>query len=477
MKRTLTAVGVSLGGAMALALGPASAADLRLDSTAGTSVIFTDNVDRAPDDQAEAAIINRADWSSVYTLTGPRLNASLVSDVGVELTNGTDPTLDQNVRANGSLEIIDHYIFLDAAASSTRALIDATADTSTGRANTDDETATVNVFEVSPLFRYVFSDDTEAVFRATHRETFITDDPSPGSTTRETDTEQTLSIDTRREFRRIGFGVDLERRTTDEDRRDEDGSWFEERSAGVTARYAVNRWVTTLVRGGYSYVDLNGSTDLSGPFWDVGVQLTGVRGSLLLTYGNRYDDPVIGASLEYALTPRLRVEGELSRNLDTPLLRFTRALGEERGTGSSILPDITQVGTDIDQGPSLTYQGRLGLTGLYGRNTFSLGATYLDEEPLEDDGRTGESTTIAANASWARALTPELSSTLSMQISHTEGDQEPSSVTLSMSGRLNYSLTNDVTVFGTVSRVEKMSDSAADEYTENSLLIGGNITF
>ncbi|WP_299436274.1 TIGR03016 family PEP-CTERM system-associated outer membrane protein [uncultured Rhodospira sp.] len=483
MIRSVTSAGVGFLAAVALAGAPSWAAEYRLDQSGGTRIILTDNVEQAPDDEKESAVIGRVDMTTQFTATGRRLDFRLNSSLGLETRNGSsDITVDQRVNANGTLALVPHHLFVDAAASTNRVLVDVQAVPSQDRASSDEDTETVNIFEISPYARYVFAEDIEAVARVRHREVLTTEGTDLSVKSREREMQQSLLVDTRRQFGRLSFEGLLDRRTTerieDEDDDRDDGADFETVSGSVTARYALDRWTAAIGQVGYDWIDLDGADDdLGGVFWSAGLQFSSARGTLLLTYGHRYNDQEFGASANYAITPRLQVQGSLSRTLETSLGRYSRIQAERRGQAEDNIAALNQHRTGDSDDVALTYEGDLGISAAYRRNTFGLSGSFLNREYVSGDSASQTETSVSAAANWNRALNRRLQSSLSIQASHSEGSDVADALTVSGRGELTYAITKNGSVYGGLSHRRRFSDDPDNEYTENTVFFGGRISF
>lgn len=447
------------------------AAEYQLNQSVGTEISFTDNVDLDPDGEKDSAIVNRLNYGTEFSAVGRRLTLSLVSDIGLESENAGDLSFDQNVRAFGSAEILEDFFFLDANASSNQVVIDSASPVSSSRGADDDDSASVHIIEVNPYIQQRFGRWANAELRARHTETLVTGEDESDDTSDERDMQQTLTVTSGRALNRLGLELELDRQKTILLDRNGPGSDLEERLGSLTTNYAVNRFFTGIIRFGYVDVDLDDTRDFDGPLWDVGFQLNGTRGSLLLTYGQRYDDDRIEAQLDYAFTPRLRVFGSLDRTLDTSLSNIAR---ENRGDPLEppIGLDPSELGQDLDEGASLIYSGRLGVVGEYGRNTFGVTGSYSDRE-----FETRDETTVTVVANWSRSLSRDLTSSLTFDASQVDADDEDTERTVSGTARISYNLAENASLFTGVSRTQRFAEEAGDEYTENVVFFGGRLAF
>lgn len=448
-----------------------SAAEYRLDQSVGKEIDVTDNLDLDPDGEKTAGVVNRLRYGAEFSAVGRRLNLSLVSDVALESENVENLSVDQDVRAFGSAELFEDFLFLDVSASTARAVIDSDSAVSGSRGADEDDTASVHVVEASPYIRNRFGRWADGELRIRHTETRVTGEDNGDDTSNERDMQQTLTLTSGSVLNRLGLELELDRQETILLDRDGPGRDIEERLGSLTTNYAFNRFFTGIVRFGYVDVDLDETRDLDGPLWDVGFQLNGARGSLLLTYGQRYDDDRIEAQLDYAITPRLGVFGSLDRTLDTSL---GNVASQRRGDPLEppIGLDPSEFGQDLDEGASLVYRGQLGLTGDYGRNTFGVTGTYVDRE-----FETRDETTVTIVANWARELSRDLSSSLTFNASQIDEDDEDTENTVSGTARISYQLANNAVLFTGITRTQRFTNDADDEYTENAVFFGGRFGF
>lgn len=474
-RRESLAFGVALAACTAVTIvsqpSDGVAAEYRLEQSVGTRISFTDNVDLDPDGEKDPGVVNTLSYGTEFSATGRRLTLSLSSDLGVESENASGLSFEQDVRAFGSAEIFEDFLFLDANASSNQAVIDSASPVSGSRGADEDDTASVHILEVVPYVRQRFGRWADAELRARHTETLVTGEDDDDDTSDERDMQQTLTVTSGNALNRLGLELELDRQKTVLLDRDDPGNELEERLGSLTTNYAFSRFFTGIVRFGYVDVDLDGTRDLDGPLWDVGFQLNGTRGSLLLTYGRRYDDDRIEAQLNYAVTPRWRVFGSLDRTLDTSLSSAAR---ERRGDplDPTIGLDPSEFGQDLDEGASLVYSGRLGIAGDYGRDTFGITSTYTDRE---FEART--ETTVTLNANWSRELSRDLSSSLSLEASDVDSDDDDSEQTLAGTARISYNIAENARVFTGFSRTQRFTETVSDEYTENVIFFGGRLGF
>ena len=467
----LCAAASLLAVAASLLPGSLQAAEYRLDQSVGTQVSITDNIDLDPDGEKTAGVVNTVSYGTEFSAEGRRLNLSLSSDLAVESENAENLSLDQDVRAFGSMEVFEDFFFLEASASSARTVIDSDSAVSGERGADEDDTASVHILEASPYIQQRFGRWADGEFRIRHTETRVTDEEDGDDTSDERDMQQTLTVTSGSVLNRLELELELDRQKTILLDRDGPGSDIEERLGSLTQRYAFTRLFTGIVRGGYVDVDDGGTRDLDGPLWDVGFELTGTRGSLLLTYGRRYNDDRVEAQLDYALTPRLQVFGSLDRTLDTSL----GDIANDR-RGDPLEPTIglrpSELGQDLDEGAALVTRGEVGLIGTYGRNTLGLTAGYTDRE-----FETRDETTVTLVADWSRSLSRDLSSSLTFDASQIDEGPDDLERTFSGTARLSYSLAENAQVFTGISRTQRFSDQAEDEFTENTVFFGGSLGF
>jgi len=467
-------------GALALAAGPpaAGAAETRLDQRAGVETGFSDNIDLAPDAAAEEAFYTTLTHSGAFQLDGNRLDLDLYSNLQVQAESSEGSTeIEHALRGVGNWEAVEDWLYLDVAGSSTRQLLGNDGGRSaTGRVS-DRDRATVSVVDVSPYVQRTLGSYARGELRLRHTEVFVTDQGQSSEEVgdRRID-EQSLAITSaRRLLHRTQLRGEASHLTSEAVRGDaddgEDDS-LEIYQGAVTASYAITRQIAVLATGGATEVDADDPRDLSGPLWDIGVELEGNRLSGSATVGQRYNEPRATLDATYRHSPKTSIEASLTRELGTSqgaVAALNRADIADPTTEAIFTDAFTE---DLDEGVALTWRGRVQATTRIGRNTLRLGVRYADREFAQT-----RDTTWEGRFRWDRQLSRKWTTRLNLSARQQEENEATETLTAGVRLELARALTENSEVYVGVARTDQSSDVAADEYSENVAFIGGRLSF
>lgn len=445
----------------------AQAADVRVTKSVGSSVTVTDNVDLEPDEDKEAAVITTVGPSATVTVDGNRLDLVFAGGVALQhFSNDNSFQIDQNVRGSATAELWDDWLFLDLDGSTRRQLVDSgsrVTASSSGRGDRE----TVTVLEASPYLAHSFGNWADSELRYRHTEAF-------SDTTDSSQDEQSFRLDSGSRFTRTA-GALLAEHVRSESDSDSSSRFaddeFERTTGQLSGQYALWRRFSLTGLAGYDEIDAESSRDLSGPFYQFGIDTRpGPRTEFALAIGKRYDDLWITGDFRHDITERLSLTGSINRVLETTTDRLA---DRQRGnvldpvTGELVTEDLED---DSEEGVAVTWRGDLGLEGIYGRNVLNVDLIYVDRQFDTDSD-----TTYGLRGGWSRQLSRLWSSRLTGFATHV--DDEPTTNTVGARLAFDYALyQNAVLSFG-VSRTQRFSSREADEYTENTAFVAGRLSF
>jgi uncharacterized protein (PEP-CTERM system associated) len=256
------------------------------------------------------------------------------------------------------------------------------------------------------------------------------------------------------------------------------------RTAQFDSIYAWNHTVALLGGFGYETVQ-NGSLSKNpkGPIGDIGIRLTGARLEFTLKINSRYDTTFVSAEAKYELGPQLQLLSSYNESVTTTQEQILGDLSQLRltpngtfqnsQTGQPFTPINSPFGINSGFGNTAFRDrtGRLTLTGILGRNTYTMSA--LDESRTTETTNFNE-TTIALAAGLARELTPMTRYNLSLGYTTTE-DRSPvqrTDDTYNLSTGLNFLLNNGLTASATYGLVYRRSTTPGQDVRENSFILG-----
>jgi uncharacterized protein (PEP-CTERM system associated) len=464
--------GVTLAAFVMAAGSPVLAAEVLVTKSIGSSLTYTDNVELAPDDRREAALITTVEPAATVSVDGNRLDLLFAGSLGLQhFSHDNSFQLDQNLRGEATAELWEDWLFLDLGASSSRQLVDPESRVSASDTNRGDRES-VTVLEASPYLAHSFGNWANGELRYRRIQTYA------GESGDSVQDEQRFELGTGTRFTRTRGGLLLEHvrdETEDEGddrRRDFDNGDLERSTAQLSGQYAVWRRFSLTGVGGYDKIEAETSRDLSGPFYQFGFDTRpGPRSEFALAVGERYGGLWITGDFRYDLTERLTLNGSINRVLESTTDRVAERRRDnvlDPITGELVTEDLDD---DSENGVAVTWRGDVGLQGVYGRNVLNLDLIYIDRE-----FDTRSDTTYGLRGAWTRELSRRWSSQLSGFARHVDGDPT-SSDTFGAQAALDYLIyTNTVIRFG-VSHTERYASDPNDEYTENTAFVGGRIRF
>lgn len=446
--------------------GPALAADVLVTKSIGSTVEVTDNVDLEPDEDKQASIVTRIGPAATVSVDGNRLDLLFAGSLGLlHFSHDNSFQIDQNLRGVANAELWEDWLYLDLSGSSTRQLVDQQSRVSAADSARGDRES-VTVLSASPYLAHSFGNWAVGELRYRRTQTF-------SQTTDSTQDEQRFELATGTRFTRTRGAVLLEHITDESESENPAGDDEFERTTGqLSGQYALWRRFSVTGVAGYDEIDTESSRDLSGPFYQFGIDTRpGPRTEFALAIGQRYDGLWVTGDFGYEITERLILTGEINRVLETTTDRLSdRRRGEvvDPITGELVTEDLDE---DAEEGVAVTWRGNLGLQGLYGRNTYDLNFIYVERE-----FETTSDTTYGLRGAWTRELSRRWSSRLS-GFANQSDDEDRNNTTVGARAALDYEIyQNAVLSFG-VSRTQRFSEEEGDEYTENTAFVTGRLRF
>jgi hypothetical protein len=376
------------------------------------------------------------------------------------------------------MEVWDDFFFVEANASSVRTIANSDAAISGERGADEDDTATVNVVEVSPFVVNRFGGWVTTELRGSVQQEWVTGADEGDDPGNRRETRIAVTAVGGEELGRLGLDAEAYRETSkrlggDGGRAEAD---FEERLGRITGSYAVTRSIRPLATIGYADVEIDNSDrddDLDGLLYGIGVALNTARGDIVAQVGSRYNEFWAEFEADYAIAPRLTLRGNLSRTVDTTLGSVARGRA-----GNPLDPVRAQVqereaGQDLDDGVALIWRGQAGLFGDYGRNDLSLVADVTDREFADR-----EETSYGATFTWNRDFSRTWAGRLNLDAAQVERGQDEADYQLySATAEVSRDLAENAELFTGLSRTDRVSEDEDEEYTEHIIYFGGRIRF
>lgn len=440
------------GAGVAAALGllclsaPAAAGDWRVTPSLGASETFTDNARSTSNNRSSDLITTVSPGVSVIG-TGRQLTLDF------DYTFNYDKYLDNTdldgyrnaFTGGGRAELIRESVFLDLRGSITQETIDrrgqVTATERSGAGNQSD----VYTYSVSPYWQNRFGSFAESELRYRFAQS-IFGTPSSDVNDNLTQSPNSASDSTTNQFSGnlvsgSDFGNLLWRLSGDASNTDRDRGTLETRSGEAALQYAVTRTVSVLAGGGYD--DISDPTlvrDLSGAFWNTGLQLTpSSRTKLRFLGGQRYNDTNFEGELSYQITPRITLAANYSDTILTQQTQFLTNLDNierdqfgnfvDKRTGvnfSARNPGALPLTDDVFRDKTANASMRINSD----RNSYTLFVYHTKREsqsaPVVGTNGTvfapDDETVTGASFNFSRRMSEALDAGLSLSYSHAKSD-------------------------------------------------------
>jgi uncharacterized protein (PEP-CTERM system associated) len=312
-----------------LAAGTALAGDWRIQPSIGVTETITDNA-RSTSNNREADLITTVSPGVAVSGTGRRLTLDFNYDFNYDkyLSNTDLDGIRQNFTGAGLAELIREAVFLDVRGSISQEFIDRRgAVTATERSGAGNQTD-VYTYSLSPYWRSRYGGFAESELRYRFAQSFF-GQPSSDVNDDINQSPNTASDATTHQFSGnlisgADFGNLLWRLSGDAANTDRDRGKLETRNVDVALQYAITRTVSILGGGGYD--DIQDPTlikDLTGPYWNTGVQLTpSPRTKVRVLGGRRYNDTNYAGELSYQPTARTLLTASYTDTILTEQTQF-----------------------------------------------------------------------------------------------------------------------------------------------------------
>jgi uncharacterized protein (PEP-CTERM system associated) len=327
--RRIHGAGIAAALGLLAASAPSLAGDWRVTPSLGVTETFTDN--------ARSTSNNRS--SDFFTTVSPGLS---VIGTGRQLTLDFDYTFNydkymdntdldgyrQGFTGGGRAELIKESVFLDLRGSISQESIDRRGVVTATERSSAGNQSDVYTYSVSPYWQNRFGSFAESELRYRFAQTiFGTPNSdvnnnvaqSPNSASDATTNQVSANLVSGADFGNLLWRLSGDASNTDRDR-----GTLETRNVDVALQYAITRTVSVLGGGGYD--DIDDPTlirDLSGPYWNTGLQLTpSPRTKLRFLGGRRYNDTNYAGELSYQITPRITLAANYSDTILTQQTQF-----------------------------------------------------------------------------------------------------------------------------------------------------------
>jgi uncharacterized protein (PEP-CTERM system associated) len=381
------------------------------------------------------------------------------------------------------------HLTLNASASLSRQIVDTHgAVTNTGTALSSNQ-ADLQSYILSPTFKQAFSNVAIAVLQYQFGQT------STGAIAPATTTGLSASLKSGPDFNRFNWSATLSNSKTAQDTSSNAGQIVNNvavptttdsttRQTGIVDTvYFLNRTFSLLSGFGYEEVK-NGSlaNNIKGPIGDIGIGVIGARTELTLKLNHRYNSTYVTASGKYEFGPQLRLQASYDENVtttqeqtlsDLAALRLTQngAFADSK-TGQPFTPLSSQFGINSGIGNTAYHDrmGRLGLSGTFGRNSYTIGLT---DENRTTDSTNFDETSIAFSVGLAREISPTVNYNLNLGYTNTE-DRAPvaqTDDTYNLATGFSFMLNTGLTASATYSLLYRRSTQPGQDVRENSFIL------
>ena len=255
--------------------------------------------------------------------------------------------------------------------------------------------------------------------------------------------------------------------------------------ATVEARYAITPGIAVLLEGGYENISYGGTeaARIDDAVWNVGLRLTPTRESfLVLRYGHRagFDSPSVEAGIQLGAFTRLTAS--YSERLATNAM-LTQDLLSTTTLDALGNPVDSQSGAPVLYANSFfpasngLYRNRLGSVGLtfsWPRDSVTLSAYYLKQEPVSAAQGTQitESTGYYGGIAWTHEITTSTAITMQVQLGKTDYLDSPSSNVLLVGAAVSHQLTERLRATVQAFYNSRTSSEQANEYSQATVMAG-----
>lgn len=463
--------------------------------TAGAFVTFTDNVNLAPSEDKESALITTLTPGVSIRGTTPRffggLDATLnlayqevLGDNEFDTTEGFEPYLD--LLGTATIEAASERLFIDTSMSISQQNTGGLDEETSSSPFVLTDTVPVVTFSFSPYLPIRFSDAGEAQLRYTFATAFE-------------GTEEFDVIDAFTEREDLTVINALGLTFVSGPGTSQWGPWSLEASASNETREDVEDLNTATVEFGYAYPisyrlfalgtvgwdyfdDGVSENRVSSPSFGVGTRWNpNPRLDLTATVGYRYERAAGNLNFIYSPTPRTSMFADYEEGLTTgtrsiarsaAFLRIDPLTGEFVDTRTGFAFDPTYRGT-IDNTTTYNRNFRAGISTTQGANIFGMNAGVLLEE-RQPDGEDEQDYFISA--SWSRQLGLRTRSLVGASYSLRELSDRTDNIYRANIG-IDYTFYKTLAATATYYFQMRDSDISEFEFTENVFTVGVTGTF
>jgi predicted porin len=445
----------------------------RFRPSVSVSQEFSDNVDLDPEDEQSAFITTLTPGLSYRSFTS-RFRGGFDGAIGTRyITEGDDEgfNLQGALTGDGELQLVRDRLLLEGQASISQEVLD--NDEAQAESNLD----TVQVYRLSPVLRNRFGGFAVSELRYILGQMLV----SSGDVSDATSHVGQASLASGTDFDRLRW---LLNGRISETIRSGDSN-VSRSDIDLETEYAIARWLSAIVGGGYqSFDDGDSETEFDSPAYRGGLRWRpGRRTELAFTYGKRDDRFSPAASFRYRITEASQFLAQYTESLNTSQERLSENLaliGIDRDTGEFIDQrsdtrfDPRPDPFDIDDDTRYIKAARADLT--FSRGRYSAGLRgYLGNEETVVTG--DEEDVWRIDAVLSRALGRELTFDLSGGVERVQFEDGRDDDEYRIQPGLRYLLGPRATLFADYRYLWQNSNDPTAEYTENRVGVGLRVTW
>ena len=451
--------------------------DWEVTTGARFEATYTDNVDLAPDGREDDALILRTGPTASVRGDAARarggLNVAFLGRTELMSDNSSDPELDVDLSGTGTVEPVRDTVFVDAAASVSRLLVDGGAAQSGAQSNTTNR-STFQTYEVSPYVVNRLGELANMTTRYTATQTLGDGDNLSDSLTH----RGNLSLSDGELFGPLGWGADAE---ASEERRD-GASDVSQRSVTATLSYAVTTRLELFARGGYEWFEEtaeDGTTvrDRDDPRWSVGFRYQPSPDTRISAEaGQRFGGDTFSLDASHDVSDRTSLFARYNETVSTQQGRFAANLPRRQEDLDGF--DARPTRFDINNTVTTTETAEVGATTRLDLNTFRVSAFYTTQtQGIATEGDT-EDEVLGVDLGWTRPISPNwrFDSDLAYEQRTTDAGGSDSDDVFASAG-VTYRGFKQISIGLTYDFTKRFADRAANEYTENAITLTGRIQF
>ena len=434
---------------------------------------FSDNIDLDPEDE-QSAFVTRVTPALGFRNFTSRFQGGFDGALGgLYTTEGDDQGFDLNgwLTADGQLEVVRDFLFLDGAASVSQEVLD--NDEAQAESNLD----TVQVYRLSPVLRHSLGDIAVVELRYIFSQILVNSDDVADATAHAGQASLGSGTDFDRLRWLLNGRVSEAIRSGDSD--------VSRADVDLETEYAITRSLSAIAGGGYqSFDDGDSETKFDSPAYRGGVRWRpGRRTELVFTYGKRDDRFSPAASLRYRITEEAQFLASYVEGLSTSQERLSdnlAAIAIDRETGEFIDQrsdsrfDPRPDPFDIDDETEYIKAARADLTVNRGRYSAGLRG-YLGRE---EQVATGEDEDVwRIDAVLSRTLGRQLTMDLSGGFERIEFDDGREDDEYRIQPGVRYAVGPQSTLFLDYRYLRQISNDQTAEYTENRVGVGVRVAW